>query len=71
MPPQSAELARLTAEVTELEAVGSSVVTFIEGLAQIIRDNQTNPAELSALADRLDSQANAISAAITANTPAP
>lgn len=70
MASQDAELARLTAEVTELETVGASVVAFVEGLAQQIRDNKTNPVELAALADRLDSQANAISAAITANTPA-
>ena len=70
MAGQAAELARLTTEVTEIEAVGASVVTFIEGLAQIIRDSATNPAELNALADRLDAQATAISNAIVANAPA-
>jgi len=70
MAGQAAELERLTAEVSEIETVGDSVVTLINQLAEIIRTQSSNPVELNALADRLDAKAAAISAAIVANTPA-
>ena len=67
----SAELDRLTAEVTEMGAVVDSAVTLINGLAQQIRDLATDPAALNGLADELDAKANALAAAVAANTPTP
>lgn len=67
----SAELERLTTEVTEIGAVVDSAVTLINGLAQQIRDLATDPAALNALADELDTKANALAAAVAANTPTP
>ena len=67
----SAELERLTTEVTEIGAVVDSAVALINGLAQQIRDLATDPAALNALADELDTKANALAAAVAANTPTP
>jgi len=69
MAGQEQELANLTTEVSEIETVAASVVTFIQGLAEIIRTNRSNPVELDALTARLKTQATAISDAIVANTP--
>jgi hypothetical protein len=70
MAGQEQELARLTTEVSEIEVVRDAVVTFIQGLAEMVRANRANPAELDALATRLDSTAASITDAILANTPA-
>jgi hypothetical protein len=67
----SAELDRLTAEVSETHSAVDSAVTLIAGLAQQIRDLSTDPAALNALADDLDAQQAAIAAAVAANTPTP
>jgi hypothetical protein len=45
-------------------------VSLIQGLAQQVRDNADDPAELQALAGQLESSANALAQAVTANTPA-
>lgn len=66
----TAELTRLTAEVAQTRSAIDSAVTLIAGLAQQIRDNATDPAALSALADSLDAGQADIAAAVTANTPA-
>ncbi len=67
----SAELDRLTAEVAESRTAVDSVLALVAGLAQQIRDNATDPAALTALADSLDQQQADIAAAVTANTPTP
>ncbi len=67
----SAELDRLTTEVTESRTAVDSVLALVAGLAQQIRDNATDPAALTALADQLDQQQADIAAAVTANTPTP
>lgn len=67
----SAELDRLTTEVTETKSSVESVITLVDGLAQQIRDLANDPAALNALADELDAQQARIAAAVTANTPAP
>ncbi len=67
----SAELDRLTTEVSENTTVIESAIALIEGLAQQIRDNATDPASLTALADSLDSESNKLGAAVAANTPQP
>jgi uncharacterized protein YoxC len=65
------ELARLQTEVTEMSGVVDSAIVLINGLAQQIRDLATDPAALAALADELDAKANALAAAISANTAPP
>ncbi|MDP2322587.1 MAG: hypothetical protein Q8N51_00975 [Gammaproteobacteria bacterium] len=65
----SAELDRLTSEVAENGAVIQSAITLLNGLAQQIRDNANDPAALTALADELDANEQALAAAVAANTP--
>lgn len=65
----SAELDRLKTEVAETNTAIGSVLALVEGLAQQIRDNATDPAALTALADELDAQQQAIADAVAANTP--
>lgn len=67
----SAELDRLTTEVTEMSGVVDSAVALIGGLADQIRQLQTDPAALAALADSLDAKANELAAAVAANTTPP
>lgn len=67
----SAELDRLTAEVSESRTVMSSAIVLLEKLATLIRDNASNPEALNALADDLDSQQSELAEAVTANTPTP
>jgi len=66
----SAELDRLTTEVSEATTVQQSAITLLNSLAQQIRDNANDPAKLNALADELDGSSNALAAAVEANTPA-
>jgi septal ring factor EnvC (AmiA/AmiB activator) len=65
----SAELDRLTTEVAETKTAVASVLALVEGLAQQIRDNATDPVALNKLADDLDAAQQDIAAAVTANTP--
>lgn len=65
------ELARLQTEVTEMAGVVDSAITLIAGLAQQIRDLASDPAALTAMADELDAKANALAAAVVANSPTP
>ncbi len=65
----SAELDRLTASVAAETSKTESLITLVNGLAQIIRDNTGNPAALTALADSLDAETSKIQAALDANTP--
>jgi ABC-type transporter Mla subunit MlaD len=66
----SAETERLTASVASLTTVEQSAVTLLGQLAQLVRDNATDPAALNALADSIDADANDLASAVTANTPA-
>ena len=63
----SAELDRLTASVTAEEGQVDSLIALVNGLAQIIRDNVSNPAALTALADSMDAETGKIQAAVAAN----
>lgn len=67
----STELDRLKASTAAIKTVADSAVTLINGLAQQIRDNATDPAALNALADELDADQAELAAAVSANTPAP
>jgi DNA transposition AAA+ family ATPase len=60
----------LRAEVERNDSVDGSATTLIGKLATLIEQNKTNPTELQALADRLRSSNDALTAAVTANTPA-
>jgi hypothetical protein len=63
-------VARMTASVEAEETVQASLLTSYAGLAQLVRDNKTNPAALDALADKIDADAAAMAAAVVANTDA-
>ena len=63
-------LAALTAQVTANTTVESSAVTLIQGLAAAVQAAAGDPAKLAALVTSLNKSATALSAAITANTPA-
>jgi len=65
----SVEMDRLEAEVTEIKTVSDSAIVLLKRLAQLIRDNASNPAKLTALANELDAKGNEVAAAITENTP--
>lgn len=67
---EMADLARLQTEVSENGDAIASAVTLLGGLAQALRDVATDPAAVTALADSLDAQTNALAAAVVENTPA-
>jgi chromosome segregation ATPase len=65
------DIDKLKAQVEKNGSVTQSAVTLITGLAEQIRAAQDDPAELEALANSLNQQAENLAAAVTANTPAP
>ena len=65
-----ADLTALTAQVAATTTVEQSAITLIQGLAAQIAAAGTDPAALAALTTSLNTSATALSAAITANTPA-
>ena len=68
----SAAFDRLVVSVAAVNSKADSLITLVQGLAQLLRDNATDPAAVTALADQLDAQTAEIQAAIEANTtPAP
>ena len=64
----SVELDNLTREVAEMSTVVDSAVTLISGLAEQIRALQNDPVALAALANSLDTKANELATAVSANT---
>jgi hypothetical protein len=66
----SADLTVLTAEVENIETVGDSIISLLNGIAEQLRAAQADPAAISALANRLTAQAKEIADAVAANTPA-
>ena len=67
-----AALDDLKREVAETKTISASAIALIEGLkAKLDEAIATgDPAALQALSDELDTQGNALAAAVTANTPA-
>jgi hypothetical protein len=65
----SAELDRLTAEVAETNTVIGSAIVLIQGLKAALDAAiaSGDPAALTALSDSLDSQQQALAAAVAAN----
>lgn len=66
----SAEMDTLSAQVTQTLTVEQSAVTLIQGLAAQIVDAAGDRTKSLALAGTLKTSADALAAAITANTPA-
>ena len=64
------ELDTLTREVSEISDVIDSAKALIAGLAELIRANINNKAELLALASRLDAKEQELAVAVAAGTPA-
>lgn len=60
----------LTTQVSENTSLEQSAITMIQGLAQQIAQAADDPAEVAALSAHLKESADALAAAITANTPA-
>ena len=58
-------------KVTVIENRADSLITLVNGLAQLLRDNAADPAAITGIANRLQAQSDEIQAAIDANTPAP
>jgi hypothetical protein len=65
-----ADLSALKAQVQANTDVEASAVVLIKGLAAQLAAVATDPAAVQALADQLKASAQALSEAITANTPA-
>lgn len=64
-----AALDDLTAQVAANTTVEQSAITLIQGLAAQLAAAGTDPAKLAALTSSLKTSADALAAAITANTP--
>lgn len=67
----SAAFDNLIAKVTLIEDRADALIALVNGIAQQLRDNATDPAAVNELASRLDAQAAEITAAIDANTAPP
>jgi hypothetical protein len=63
------DIDKLKEKVAKNTDATNAAVALITGLAQAIRDAQDDPAELAALADKLDQDATKLGDAVTANTP--
>lgn len=66
----SAEMDTLTAQITANEDVENSALQLINGFAARLTAAGTDPAKLNQLSADLKSSADALAAAVVANTPA-
>lgn len=66
---QVADLTVITREVQENQDAVQSAILLLNQLSELIRQNATDPAALAALADQLNTNSEALAAAIVANTP--
>lgn len=64
------QLDSLEAAVAQSTEVQASAVVLIQGIADQLRDAQSDPVKIAQLESQLRSSAESLSAAITANTPA-
>lgn len=64
------DLSVITQEVAENGDAIASATSLLGTLAQMLRDAATDPVAIQALADQIDSNTNALAAAVVANTPA-
>jgi hypothetical protein len=65
-----ADLAALEAQVATNTAVDQSAIVLITNIAAMLEAAKTDPARVQALADQLRGSADALGAAVLANTPA-
>jgi len=65
----AASLDALTAQVQSSTDVEQSALVLIQGIAAALAAAQNDPVAIAALADRLKSSADALAAAVVANTP--
>jgi len=65
----SAEFDALTAQVAANDDAEASAIQLIQNIAALLANNPT-PAQVSALAANLKASADALGAAVVANTPA-
>lgn len=63
------ELDTLIAQVASTTDLERSAITLIQGIAQQLEDAKTDPAKIQELADTLKNSADALAAAIIAETP--
>lgn len=64
-----AHLDPLIAKVTKIETATDSILELVHGMAEQLREHMNEPAVIEELANRLDAKAEAIAAAVLANTP--
>jgi len=64
------DLTRLTASVARDKTVNESAATLLGQLSDLIRATAGDPAAVTALADQLDANQQALADAVVANTPA-
>lgn len=67
----SAELTQLTASVEKLKTADASLITLVQGIADQIRAGADDKAKMLALANDLDAESSAVTAAVLANTTPP
>jgi hypothetical protein len=65
-----ADLTALTAAVERAVTVEESAIALIQGIAAELAAAKTDPAAVQALADKLNAEADSLSVAVSANTPA-
>jgi hypothetical protein len=63
-------LQELQTQVAANTSVEQSAITLIQNIAAMLAAAKTDPAAIQALADQLKNSADALSAAVVANTPA-
>lgn len=66
---EMADLTAITREVQENQDAVQSAIVLLNQLSELIRQNATDPAALAALADQLNTNSEALAAAVVANTP--
>lgn len=67
---EMADLTAISAAVENNTSVDESAIALLGQLADLIRQNATDPAALAALADSINGEASNLAAAVSANTPA-
>jgi hypothetical protein len=68
--PNSQEFTDLTTQITANESAEDSALLLINGFAARLAAAGTDPAKLTALRNDLKTHADALAAAVVANTPA-
>lgn len=61
---------KLRAASERQTTVVQSVVTFMQGLPQVLRDSADDPEEIEAIAAQIEANTDAVAQAMVANTPA-